>query len=248
MDFITYTALALTAFIVAILSSIAQGGGNYIITPLLLSLGIPPTVANGTIIISGLAFLSGSLAGFKDVKIADKSVIIVFTTMSIISGLYTPFLLARLNAEWYSLGIGIMLLALAPVVYFKPFGVAEKQVTKRHKYKGYFWLFWAELIAGFTLGLGFIFSYILCHFCGLNALQANMARKYAGFFSSITTAFVVTFAGFVNWHVALSLAVGSGAGSYIGTRYSVKKGNLWAAKILVVSMVFSGAVLIMANI
>jgi uncharacterized membrane protein YfcA len=47
--------------------------------------------------------------------------------------------------------------------------------------------------------------------------------------------------GKVNWLYGLSLSVGNGVGAYIGSNFSVKKGDKWVKVILVVAIILMSA-------
>jgi uncharacterized membrane protein YfcA len=248
MDFIQYIALAIITLAVSIIGSLAQGGGNFIMLPLLLMFGLSPAVANGTLTVGGMGFVAGSIAALRKIKISNMRALVAMTSTGVVSGLFVPLILARINGDIYSLVIGIMLFGLAPVLYKKPFGQVSTQVRARHEVYGAFYLLLLFVTARLTLGVGALFSLVLCKYFGLDVFEANAVRKYSGLISGIFTTAWVTLAGFVDWHVAAVLIPVSVIGAYIGNRLLIKKGSKWAVKAMIFAMVFSGFALIATSI
>jgi len=250
MDFINTQTLVISIaeFIVAIVSSIVQGGGNYIILPLMLSFGIAPVTANAALSLSNLGFSAGSVIGLKNEKIQDKNTLLVLMALGGITGLFVPFILVHMDAEYYGIFVGCFLFIIAPILHFKKFGVVSVETNTKQKIKGYILLTILFIVARFTLGVGALFTYVLCKYCGLTLLEANKTRKVSGFAGGTITTIGVIFAGFVNWPITIGLTLGAIIGAYIGTKITVKKGNAWTAKALTITMLISGVILIITSI
>lgn len=248
MNFIQIFLAGIAEFLVAIFSSIAQGGGNYIIMPLLLIIGATPIAANATLSVSNVGFSLGSIAGLRGIKIKDRLTLAVLMAISTITGLFVPFIIAKMNLHIYSIIIGFMLLVLAPLLYKKPFGVVSFNATRKSKIIGYILLLLLTIIARFTLGIGALFSIVLCKYCGLTVLESNLYRKVTGLFAGITVSIGVILAGFVNWPLTIGLTVASVLGAFVGARISVKKGNKWTSNVMTITMFVSGIILIIINV
>ncbi len=100
------------------------------------------------------------------------------------------------------------------------------------------------IIARIAIGVGALFSYVLCRYIGMTVLQASLARKYSGLVSGIFVAIWVAVAGFVNWQLATVLTISALSGSFVGSKILIKKGNEWAAKVMVLAMLVSGVILL----
>ena len=194
--------------------------------------------------ISNIGFTAGNIAGLKGIKLNDKLTLVVLLTTSVITGLFVPYILAHINISFYEIVLGIFLVLLAPILYKKPFGLVEHSVTPKTRLVGYGLIILLTIMARFTLGVGALFSLVLCRFCGLTVLEANLTRKVSGLISGLVVAVGVSLAGFVNWPVTVGLCISSVLGAYIGARLTVKKGDAWTSKALTITMFISGLVLI----
>ena len=248
MDFINIVIIAISEFLVAIFSSVAQGGGNYIILPLMLGVDVTPVAASAALTVSNLGFSSGNILGLKGVHVKDKQTLLVLMVLGSLTGLGVPFILAHMSSYLYSLIIGIFIILITPIMHFKPFGVESTETTNKQKIKGYMLLALIFVVARFTLGVGALFTYVLSRYCGHSVIEANLTRKVAGLVGSSVTAVGVIVAGFVNWPITISLTVSSILGGYIGARIVVKKGNAWTAKVLSITMLASGVILIFTSL
>lgn len=244
MDFIQIIIIAVVAFLSAGLSAVAQGGGTYIIIPMLLAMGVPPATVVASLNVSNMGFVLGSIAGLKGVKVKDWLTVGYMTVIGILVGFFVPIILTKINADFYSIVIGILLIIFTPIMYFKPFGLKPTRPTKNSKLLGYFLLFVNMVIARVAIKVGALFSFVLCRYIGMTVLEASLARKYSGLVSGTLVAIWVAVAGFVNWQLAIVLTISALSGSFIGSKILVTKGNEWAAKVMVLAMLISGVILI----
>lgn len=244
MDFIQIVIISVISFFAAGLSAVAQGGGTYVIIPMLLSFGVPPATVVASLNISNMGFVLGSIAGLKGIKVKDWITVIYMTIIGIVTGFFVPIILTKINTDYYSIAIAVLLIIFTPILYFKPFGLKPTKPTKKSKIFGYFLLLLNMIIARIAIGVGALFSFVLCRYIGMTVLQASLARKYSGLVSGVFVAIWVAVAGFVNWQLAIVLTISALSGSFIGSKILVTKGNEWAAKVMVLAMLISGVILI----
>lgn len=244
MDFIQLIIIAVISFLVAGLSAVAQGGGTYVIIPMLLSFGVQPATVIASLNISNMGFVVGSIAGLKGIKVKDWLTVVYMTIIGIVTGFFVPIILTKINADFYSIVIAVLLIIFTPILYFKPFGLNPSRPTTKSKIIGYFLLLINMIIARIAIGVGALFSFVLCKYFGMTVLQASLARKYSGLVSGVFVAVWVSVAGFVNWQLAAVLTISALSGSFVGSKILVGKGNEWAAKVMVIAMLVSGVILI----
>ncbi len=135
MDFIQIIIIAVISFLAAGLSAVAQGGGTYVIIPMLLSFGVPPATVVASLNISNMGFVIGSIAGLKGIKVKDWITVIYMTIIGIVTGFFVPIILTKINADFYSIVIAVLLILFTPILYFKPFGLTPSRPTTKSKIK-----------------------------------------------------------------------------------------------------------------
>jgi uncharacterized membrane protein YfcA len=246
MEHITALALVvygLVSFVTAIVSGIAGGGAGFINTPLLILLGLSPAQAIATGKLSGLAVATSSLTGLQSVPIRSKKLVAGIMAMALVIGLVAPLIITNLNSELYQRLLGVLLLAMLPVMFFSKIGRTSKQPSARSETVGYILLAGTLFLqAIFSAGMGTLVNIVLMACLGMSALEANVTKRYSQVVLNtvIVLGVLVVAADTIVWPVALVGIVSAAAGGFIGGKLAIKKGDKF------VLVVFSGLIFVSA--
>src|SRR5262245_36584228 len=104
MDTITFTdqvIYAVASFGSAVLAGLSGGGGGFLMTPLLVFLGLSPAQAVSTGKIGALAIAVSSIGGMRTVKNKSKQLLFVVMALALVIGLLAPFVIVKLDSELY---------------------------------------------------------------------------------------------------------------------------------------------------
>lgn len=232
--------LIFVGFIAGSINTIA-GGGSLLTLPILIFLGLPPNVANGTNRI-GILFQSiFTTAGFK-----SKGVITFpFSIYVGISALFGSILGAQLAVDIKGdtfnkiLAIIMVLVVLSMVVKTKnkSFNLIEKTTGK------YLWLsiilfFFVGVYGGFIqAGVGFIMLFVLSSVNNISLVKSNAIKVTVALIYTISAVGVFAYNDKISWKLGLILAIGNAAGGWFASRWSVKKGDTLVKKFLVVMVI-----------
>lgn len=236
----------MAAFATAILSGIAGAGGGFIMTPLAIFLGLSPAQSVSTGKFSGLSVTLGALFGMKSVhgKVSKRRVIPVMV-LALAVGLIVPFVIKSLDSEVYRIALGIILLVMIPVMILKKVGIKPHTPSVFQKVAGGGLLTFALLLQGiFSGGLGTLVNIVLMGMLGMTAIEANLTKRWSQLILNTTIIFGVIGSGLVVWSVAAVGICAAFAGSYIGGRMAVKKGDVFIMRIMIILMFISGLALI----
>ncbi|HVI60560.1 MAG TPA: TSUP family transporter, partial [Candidatus Saccharimonadales bacterium] len=121
---------AAAAFGAAILSGIAGGGAGFINTPLLIFFGLSPAQAVATGKLTGLSLSVGSLGGLQSIPKKSKKELVAIMALAFVIGLAAPFVITNLDSAVYRRLLGILLLAMIPVLLFKKIGQVEQKSSR----------------------------------------------------------------------------------------------------------------------
>lgn len=243
LDLIIYGA---AVFLSAILSGIAGAGGGFIMTPLLIFLGATPAQAVATGKLSGLSISLGSIGGMRSVPKSSKRRLIVIASLAFIIGLLAPLVIVRLESELYRNILGVLLLAMIPILIWKKVGHTEMHPTVTKKAIGYILLIVSlGLQAIFSGGLGTLVNLVLMAFLGMPALEANVTKRYSQVILNTVIVLGVVLTGLIIWPVAIIGIVMAGLGGFIGGKIAVKRGNTFVMSIFIVLMLFSALELLL---
>lgn len=218
--------LWLVGFLAGGINTVAGGGSNLTL-PVLMMLGLPADVANGTNRVGVTLQCIVSVAGFDRHASLDRPAIIPILIPSMIGGLIgalTAALMPGLYLKPLLLGT-ILLMSL--IILIRPGIMAPPPGSKAlspTRHRGAWWgLFGAGLYGGFVqAGVGFILLAALAGGLRYDLLRANALKTVCALaFTSIAMVVFVIF-GQVWWIPGLILATGSMLGAHLAVNVAVR--------------------------
>lgn len=226
--------------VMSVASGMGGAGGGFIMTPLLIFLGLSPAQAVATGKISGLAVTLGSLQGLKQHKVKDKRLVYVVCGLALVVGLIAPSIITNLDSELYRRLLGMILLLMIPVLLMHKPNV-EKSDSALKKAIGFGALILAlGLQAVFSGGLGALVNIALITLLGLTPLDANVTKRSSQVLLNAAIVLGVLGSGLIVWKIAIIGAIVAPVGGYIGSKIAVKRGDEFVKRVLVV-LVFIAA-------
>jgi uncharacterized membrane protein YfcA len=236
-DFSLWQAAVLLAVgVVAGFLNVMAGGGSLLSVPVLVFLGLPGPVANGTNRIAILAQnLSAAVAFFRK-GFSDFRLSLTLAACAVPGALAGALVGTRLDGVWFNRVLALVMIGVMLVMHFDK-GSAGASVdhkpTRSQLVRGHLLMVAAGFWGGFIqIGVGFILMPILNRAMGLDLVRTNMHKVFI-----IAVYTVVALAVFANqveilWLVGLTLAVGNSIGGYIGAHTSVTRGESLIRRIL----------------
>lgn len=232
LDATRYALILLAAFAGGAVNSIA-GGGTLLTFPALLGLGVRPIVANAT---STVALWPGQLAsiwGYRSALAGSWDWAKRWAIPSAIGGLAGALLLlvtppARFEqiAPWLVLSATLLFAGQKPVLRWLGHhhppddeDAMSHAVGRRAPVGALAYQFVVAVYGGyFGAGIGILMLAVLGYLGFSNIHRMNGLKNWGGL--CINAAAVITFAfsSLVHWPVALTMALGSMAGGYAGSR------------------------------
>src|SRR6266403_3140402 len=132
-----WVVFAVVSLGMAVLSGIVGGGGGFVMTPLLILLGLSPAQAVSTGKLSGLATTVGSLGGMRSVHgTLSKRRVVPVMVLALVVGLLVPFVIRGLENDVYRVVLGIILLLMIPIMIIKKVGIKPHHPPLWQKYVG----------------------------------------------------------------------------------------------------------------
>lgn len=239
--------LLFVAGLVAGFVNVMAGGGSLLTMPVMVFMGLPGPVVNGTNRVAVLVQNVTAVAGFFRHGLSDFRLSLTLTLCALPGSLIGAALGTRLEGAWFNrvLGgvmIGVILLMLRPVRREPRRVETGCQPTPSLRR-----LVWAHLLmiaVGFysgviQAGVGFIVIAILHRTLGLDLIRVNMHKVFIIGATTLVALLVFASQGQVDWLLGLVLAAGNAAGAWAGTHYAVKKGERlvrWVLNVALVAM------------
>lgn len=237
-----WAALVAGGLVAGVVNAMA-GGGSLLTLPLMVFLGIPPTVANGTnrvaIVVQGVTTVTGYGRAGK-VPWGAVARLAAPTLAGTVVGAYVA---TRMSDALFRPVLGVVLLVMAGFVLVRPGRWLKPETAEAPRFGvgTYAAFFGIGIYAGFIqAGYGFFVLGALVVGGGLDLVRANGVKVTLALILSIVATAIFAAGGKVDWAAGAVLAVGNGIGGYLGARLAVAKGAPWIRWVLVVMVVASG--------
>ena len=223
-------AVLLTAVgIVAGFLNVMAGGGSLLTVPVLVFMGLPGPVANGTNRIAILAQNLSAITAFLRRGFSDFRLSMTLAACAIPGALAGALVGTRLDGAWFNRILALVMLGVMVVMHFDR-GSAERpanyQPTRRQLVRGHLMMLGAGFWGGFIqIGVGFIIMPILNRAMGMDLVRTNMHKVFI--IAVYTVVALAVFASQVElmWLVGIALALGNAIGGYLGAHFTVSKGE-----------------------
>ena len=242
-NFCHYPVLVLVGCIVGVINTMA-GGGSLITLPILIFLGLPSNVANGTNRIGLLMTSFSANMGYKSKGISTHPFSIYIGLFALIGSLIGAQIAIDINDKIFNKILSIIMIIVIMMMLFSP-KILKADLNERIKGKSLMVsciiFFIIGIYGGFVnAGIGFIIMLFLNLYNRMNLIRVN-ATKSAVILIYTTGAFLTFLINdLVNFGYGLSLGFGTLFGAWWASRYSVKKGEDIVRIFLVISvMLFS---------
>jgi uncharacterized membrane protein YfcA len=242
MEWYMYLAVIAAGLFAGFVNTLA-GSGSLITLPLLMFLGLPANIANGTNrvgvfvqgIVSSLSFRKQKLYGDK----GNLWMIVPAVAGSLLGSLVA----VKINERIMELLIGGLLVFMFFIILYKPEQWVRDHalaITPRRRWLVSVIFFFIGIYGGFIqAGVGFFLLAALVLGAGLGLTKANAHKVLI--VTSLTaialTVFIIS--GQVKYMYGIVLAVGQGAGGWLGSRVAVSWGPRVVRIILLVAIMAS---------
>lgn len=237
----------IVSFGMSVFSGLSGAGGGFIITPLSILLGLTPAQAISSGKFSGLATTIGTLSSLrsKPGSRIRKRTIAVMMALAFAVGLLVPYVIRAFDGNLYRLLLGLMLLAMIPVLHFKKIGHETRRPSKLQRGLGGLLLTASLFLQGaFSGGLGTLVNIVLMGMMGMTANEAHITKRWSQIVLNTTIIFGVLGDHFIVWPVVIVGAGTNLVGAHLGGRIATRKGDAFAVQAMMALMVAAAAFLI----
>lgn len=235
--------LVIIGFLAGVINTLA-GGGSLFTLPVLIFLGLPPHIANGTNRVALVVqSLSGAL-GYKSKGISSFPFTIYLGISASIGAFLGAQIAIDLDGSIFNKVLAIIMIIVGILILFKQQKI-DLNLPERLTGKYLFWsilgFFIIGIYGGFiNAGIGIVIMLFLNRFNQMSLVKTNATKVAVVFIYSSIALFIFAYNDAVNWKMGFLMALGTSLGAWITSRWSVKKGD----RIIRYAMLFT--ILIMA--
>jgi len=209
--------------------NVVAGGGSLLTVPVMVLLGMPGPVANGTNRIAILAQSLTAIVTFFRRGFAEFRLSVSLAACAIPGAVVGALVGVRLEGPWFNRALAVIMLGVMLVMHFdrSPHTVAKNHnPTRAQLIRGHLLMVGAGFWGGFIqLGVGFIIMPILNRAMGLDLVRTNVHKVFI--IAVYTTVALAIFASQLQllWVAGLALALGNSVGGYLGARFTLSRGE-----------------------
>lgn len=238
--------IAVAGVVASAINTIA-GGGSLLTLPLLVALGLPPGLANGTNRVGVIMQVVTSVItfhrrGFRDYRVVGRLMI-----PALLGAIAGALLATRLGDELLRIVFGAMLAAWAVLLVVRPGRFLHAPPEPRAIGPvAHVLAVLVGLYGGFLqAGVGFPLLALLVLYLGLPAVEANAAKSALTLGYTLVTLPMFAVAGQVAWREGLVLAIGSTIGGWLGAHVQIRGGANLIRWVVVVAVAASGVAMLL---
>ncbi len=223
--------------LVAGVINVLAGGGSLLTMPLLIFLGLPAAMANGTNRVAILLQNIVAVQGFRHRGRLPLKPALLGTGPAAVGGVLGARLALDMDDSTFRLVLAGVMLMVAVLMIVDParrwrFPAAD--LTPRRIVIWVALFFLVGIYGGFIqAGVGFIMITGLLAF-GLDLVRINAIKVFVVMVFTLCALPAFAWAGQVNWPLGLTLAAGNMVGGWLGSQLAVSKGHGWLRKMVLV--------------
>ncbi len=223
------------------------GGGSLLTLPILIFLGLPTAVANGTNRFAIMIQCLFAVAGFKRKGISNFKLSLLLSAPALIGAIVGAQVAVDMSDALFKRVLAIIMLLVLGLILWNP--TKKWQINPQYD-GGTISLGWNRLIitmivfffigiyGGFIqAGVGFIIIAALTTISGLNLVDTNSHKVFVVGVYTVFALLVFAFNDKICWTVGIALAAGNGLGGWLGSHWAVARGERWLRIILAVCVV-----------
>jgi uncharacterized membrane protein YfcA len=236
--------LVVIGLITGVINTFA-GGGSLLTLPMLIFLGLPPSVANGT---NRIAILIQSIvtnAGFRSKGVKTYPFSIYFGISATIGAIIGAQIAVEIDEGVFNKILAIiMVFVVAYLVLHRKAKYEDilERISGKHLWISIALFFFVGIYGGFIqAGVGFLMLLVLSGVNQFTLVKSNAIKVVVTGIYTIFAVIIFVLNDKMNWEYGLILAFGNATGGWFASRWSVKKGD-GVIKIFLVIMVIIMAV------
>ncbi len=229
---ILFVVGAIAAFI-----NVNAGGGSSLTLPVLIFLGLDPTVANGTNRVAILFQNISAVHSFKTEKFYELKNSLILSALTLPGAIAGAIMAVKISDDLFEKVLAVIMILIIITML-----LPKKKVEK---VKEGFVIDWkitlAMIVVGFygafiQVGVGFLLMASFQYLMKLDLIRVNMHKVFVVFVFTIPALIIFILTDNINWYYGLTLSAGNAFGGWWGAKLSVKKGEKLIRSVLIIAI------------
>lgn len=208
--------------------NVIAGGGSLLTVPVMVFMGIPGPVANGTNRIGILTQNIAAVITFFRKGFSDFRLSLSLAAMTIPGSVAGAYLGTKLEGVWFNRVLAIIMIGVMLIMAFDKGSspVSTKQLSRKRKIIGHILMIGVGFYGGFIqVGVGFLTMPVLNRVMGLDLVRVNMHKVFIAGVYTIVALMVFASQVEIMWLLGAFLGLGNAIGGWLGTHMTISKGE-----------------------
>ncbi|KJS22880.1 MAG: integrase [Clostridiaceae bacterium BRH_c20a] len=223
--------------------NVLGGGGSLLTIPMLIFLGLPSAMANGTNRVALLVQDIVAVANFRSKGFFDLKLSLTLAIPALVGSIIGSKIAISLPDEIFNKILALVMFAVLFLAIKQPqkkiISEEEGKLSPDRKIPSMIAFFFIGIYGGFIqAGVGFIIIAALTLITGMSLVRINSLKVFIGGLFILSSLLVFIISGKIDWSLGLTLAIGNSLGAWLGSNFAVVKGDKWIRYILIVTVTF----------
>lgn len=245
-DLLLLAAVPVTGFLAGFINTLA-GSGSLITLPMLILVGLPANVANGTNRVGILIQNIVAVSTFRRAGVLKARGNLRLIVPAVLGAIAGAALAVDIDEDVLHTTIGALMLAMLPIVLLRPRRFLE---ARADEFPANPWIqlpvfFAIGVYGGFIqAGVGIFLTAALVLAAGQNLVGANGLKNLIVLVFTIAALIVFVVNDQVRWGLGLLLGAGNAGGAFVAARMAISRGAPFVRFVLIVILAASGVALL----
>lgn len=221
-----YLLLIPVGFIAGFLNTVA-GGGTLLTLPILIFMGLPAPLAQGTNRIAILLQTFTAVKGFKSKNVSTYPFSLYVGIAAFFGAILGAYLALDFDGKAFNRLLAVVMIMVLLLTVFnsnsKQLKLTEKLTGKPLLFAVVIFFFLGIYGGLINAGIGFLILLVLPYVNGMNLLRSNATKVFVAFVYTIAAVIVFALDNQINYEIAAVLSIGNVSGAWLGSRWSVEK-------------------------
>ena len=215
-------------------------GGSLLALPVLIFLGLPTAVANGTNRIAIFCQNFSAIVGFRRKGVSDFNYSILLAIPAVIGAVIGATIAVDIKDAVFNLILAVVMITMLVLTLINPTERLKERIESkdtRSKIIAMAVFFFIGIYGGFIqAGVGLLVITALRLLTGIDLVRTNAIKVFVIFFYTVVALGIFIIKDKVNWYLGPTLAIGNACGAWLGSHWAVKKGDKWIKVVLIVAV------------
>lgn len=202
------------------------GGGSLITLPMMIFLGLPPTIANGTNRVQLIFQNIFAVYGFKTKGISNFKFSSYLSISALLGSIIGAYIAIDFNENDFKKLLSIIMILVMFSILLKNKRETLEINKIKNKWPSILIFFFIGIYGGFIhAGVGFLMILTLSKINYLKIAHSNSIKVFVALIFSTAAFLIFLYEGKVNWIYGINIGIGSALGGFFASRWSYNKSD-----------------------